>query len=122
MSDVVPRAPSLDDVEAVAAGLADASLWFAAGSGYRPAGSAICGEEDGDPPCGWLSTFGALPQHRGRRLGTALPTHALAVFQERGLPDAGLGVDTQNATGALRRYERVGMHAVERDDTWELRP
>jgi ribosomal protein S18 acetylase RimI-like enzyme len=32
----------------------------------------------------------------------------------------GLGVDTENETGALRLYERVGMRAVRQGDNWTL--
>ena len=36
----------------------------------------------------------------------------------------GLGVDSQNLTGATRLYDRAGMHAVLQHDTYEkeLRP
>ena len=31
----------------------------------------------------------------------------------------GLGVDSENRTGAVRLYERAGMHVERRSDTWE---
>ena len=34
---------------------------------------------------------------------------------------AELGVDGENTTGAVRLYERAGMHVTRRYDTWELR-
>jgi hypothetical protein len=51
---------------------------------------------------------------------TVLLTHAFAVFQERGLPRAGLGVDAENTTGAVALYGRAGMSVVRRHDTREL--
>lgn len=99
------------------------SLWFVAETGGHAVGVAICRPaEYGDPACGWVSTLGVIPGHRGKGIGAALLTEALAAFQARGLPRAGLDVDVENQTGALRLYERAGMRALERDDTWELRP
>lgn len=104
-------------------GTPDPSLWFVAELDGEPVGVALCRPEEwGDPGCGWVAQLGVVPEARGRGLGAALLTHALATFAERGLPRAGLGVDTENTTGAVRLYERAGMHVVERDDTWELRP
>jgi mycothiol synthase len=103
-------------------GPADPSLWFVASVGGAPAGVAICrGTTNSDPRSGWVSILGVLREHRGRGLGTALLTHAFAVFRERGLERARLGVDAENTTGAVRLYERVGMTVEERRDTWELR-
>jgi GNAT superfamily N-acetyltransferase len=83
---------------------------------------AICRQEYGDPGCGWISTLGVLPDRRGWGIGTALLTDAPAAFKARSLPRGGLDVDVENESGALRLYERAGMHAVERQETWELRP
>ena len=40
-------------------------------------------------------------------------------FAARGKRAAGLGVDAENTTGAVALYERVGLRAVRRSDTWE---
>jgi ribosomal protein S18 acetylase RimI-like enzyme len=41
----------------------------------------------------------------------ALLQHSFAEFYRRGMRRVGLGVDAQNLTGALRLYERAGMHS-----------
>ncbi|HET9939129.1 MAG TPA: GNAT family N-acetyltransferase, partial [Gaiella sp.] len=64
--------------------------------------------------------LGVLAEHRGNGLGTALLVTAFAAFRGRGLSRAGLGVDAENTTGAVRLYERAGMTVDERQDIWEL--
>jgi ribosomal protein S18 acetylase RimI-like enzyme len=54
-----------------------------------------------------------LPEYRQRGLGQALLRHTFAEFASRGFDAVGLGVDAENPTGAVRVYERAGMH-VER--------
>ena len=56
---------------------------------------------------------------RRRGLGRALLLHAFAEFRERGLPRAGLSVDSASPTGAHRLYEQVGMHLGPRYDIYE---
>lgn len=104
-------------------GDADPSLWFVAEVEGAPAGAAICSpRKHGDPELGWVNQLGVLREHRGRGLGAALLTHAFAAFQARGLARAGLGVDAENTTGAVRLYERVGMTIAEQLEIWERRP
>lgn len=45
---------------------------------------------------------------------------AFAASYARGYTWAGLGVDTQNQTGAYRLYESVGMHVQFESDAWQL--
>jgi mycothiol synthase len=40
-------------------------------------------------------------------------------FRSRGRERVGLGVDGENTTGAVRLYERAGMHVARRSDTYE---
>ena len=61
----------------------------------------------------------ASPGGRHAGLGTALLTHAFAEFQRRGRKRAGLGVDAESTTGAVRLYERAGMRVLWRWDIWE---
>lgn len=103
-------------------GTPDPSLWFVAELDGAPVGIALCRPgEWGDPDCGWVAQLGVVPEARGRGLGSCLLAHALASFRARGQPRGGLEVDTENTTGAVRLYERVGLRVVERHDTWELR-
>ena len=51
-----------------------------------------------------------------RKLGiaTAMLNASMQAFKADGLTTAGLGVDTDNLTGALRIYERLGFDPVMR--------
>ena len=71
-----------------------------------------------DENCGYVQTLATLPAYRGRRLASVL-------LRDRFVRDARLGrvgtylhVDANNATGALRLYESVGMRTVMVIDVW----
>jgi mycothiol synthase len=78
-------------------------------------GSEQFAEENG----GWVKNLGVLAAYRGRGFGRALLQHSFADFVRRGRVKAGLGVDTQNATGALRLYESMGMRPAYQADIWK---
>ena len=63
---------------------------------------------------GWIKDLAVAPAARGRGLGESLLRHAFARLHERGVRRVGLKVDSRNPTGAVRLYERVGMHTVKR--------
>jgi ribosomal protein S18 acetylase RimI-like enzyme len=69
---------------------------------------------------GWVRTLGVLAAYRGRGIGEALLRHAFARYAADGLSWAGLGVDTQNTTGALALYLRTGMHVHRQIDAYRL--
>lgn len=69
---------------------------------------------------GWVRNLGVLTAYRGRGVARALLDQAFAVFHARGFTWAGLGVDTQNETGAYRLYESVGMHVQYQADAWAV--
>ncbi len=77
-----------------------------------------------DPQMGWVGTLGVCRAWRKRGIGLALLRHSFYEFYRRGLRKAGLGVDAQNLTGALRLYEGAGMHVHQTFDRYEkeLRP
>jgi mycothiol synthase len=101
----------------------DAELWFLALAGDEIAGLALCAQAfTGEPDFGWVELLGVRPAWRRRGLGEALLRHGFRELYARGFTRIGLGVDADNTTGAVRLYERVGMHQVRRNDTWELRP
>lgn len=89
----------------------DPSLWFMAMDGNQVAGVAL-GEIL--PDRGWVNDLAVRRAWRGRGLGEALLRHTFGVFYRRGLRTVGLGVDSQNLTGATRLYERAGMR-IERE-------
>lgn len=68
---------------------------------------------------GWIKTLGTLPAARGRGAGTALLLTAFNAFRDAGAPKVGLGVDSDNSTGAMALYERIGMRAEQRYDCYE---
>jgi ribosomal protein S18 acetylase RimI-like enzyme len=81
----------------------DAGVWFLAEAGADLVGACLCWAE------GWVKDVGVRPAWRGRGLGEALLREAFAEFHRRGLATVGLKVDSDNPTGAVRLYERVGM-------------
>jgi mycothiol synthase len=60
---------------------------------------------------GWVDDLSVGRAFRKRGLGRALLVNSLLAFRERGMTMAGLGVDTENLSGALRLYEAAGFKA-----------
>lgn len=58
---------------------------------------------------GYVEDLGVLEGFRGRGIGEALLRHSFKIFKDLGLTRASLNVDSDNTTGAMRLYERVGM-------------
>ena len=88
----------------------DPTLWFLALEGGEPAGVAMCKISDG---LGWINILGVRTPWRRRGLGLALVRHAMRELFLRGENRIGLVVDSDNATGASRLYERAGMHVAQ---------
>jgi mycothiol synthase len=62
----------------------------------------------------------AVPRpHRTRGIGRALLHESFARHRARGLTQTQLGVDSDNASGATRLYESVGMRISEDFTRWE---
>lgn len=59
---------------------------------------------------GWIRQVAVERQWRGRGIALQLVRAVLGEFYRRGTRRVGLSVDPQNITGALRVYERAGMH------------
>jgi ribosomal protein S18 acetylase RimI-like enzyme len=68
---------------------------------------------------GWTDPIGVRRPWRKQGLGRALVARSLRLLQERGMTEAGLGVDAQNPNGALRLYEGLGFHATRQFTTFE---
>ncbi|MET8571546.1 GNAT family N-acetyltransferase [Streptomyces sp. NPDC004783] len=92
-------------------------VWIAETDDLGDAGFLLA--RDDREAMGWIRNLGVLPGARGRGLGGFLLRHAFARFAERGRDTVGLGVDTENATGAPRLYSRHGMTVHFAVDTWE---
>ena len=87
----------------------DPSLWFLAFDGDEIAGASLCTYQMDD---GWVDTLAVRRPWRRKGLGMALMQHSFGEFYRRGKYKVGLGVDSQNLTGATRLYERAGMHVA----------
>lgn len=68
---------------------------------------------------GWVGALGVRKPWRRRGIGLALLQHTFRVFHARGARSVGLGVDSENPTGATRLYERAGMHVEDETVTFE---
>lgn len=100
--------------------LYDPSLWYVAMDGDQMAGICICRSEDYEKPeFGFVNELGVRREWRKRGLGTILLKTAFAEFHRRGQKGAALGVDASSLTGALKIYERAGMHAARQFDNFE---
>lgn len=103
----------------------DPKLVYVAMDGDEIAAVNVCVTcvED-DPDMGWVDDLSVRRPWRRKGLALALLHHCFGEFYQRGKKRVGLGVDTQNLTGATRLYERAGMHPSRQWDTYEkeLRP
>lgn len=94
----------------------DPTLWFAAYAGEQIVGGAFCVDEG---ELGWVDDLAVLRSWRGKGLGMALLLHSFGEFYRRGKRKVGLGVDSQNLTGALRLYQRAGMQQIRENISYE---
>lgn len=57
---------------------------------------------------GWTDLLAVRREHRGKGVAAGLLTAAMAAYADAGMEYAGLDVDTDNPTGALGLYSRLG--------------
>jgi ribosomal protein S18 acetylase RimI-like enzyme len=88
----------------------DHSLWFVVKDGEEIAGAAVADEDRRG--VGWVAAIGVRKPWRRRGLGEALLLHCFRELGARGKRKIALGVDAENPTGAMRLYERAGMHVA----------
>ena len=89
------------------------------------AGVALCNSHVGpDKEIGFVETLGVRRPWRHQGLGLALLHHAFGEFLKRNYKRVGLGVDTQNLSGATRLYQKAGMQVTRELSVYEkeLRP
>jgi mycothiol synthase len=67
-----------------------------------------------------LGQIGVLPTARGRGVATAAIAAPLRAAAEAGCGRAALDVDSENSTGALALYERVGFRTARTRTAWAL--
>ncbi|MGZ4318152.1 MAG: GNAT family N-acetyltransferase [Gaiellaceae bacterium] len=98
----------------------DPALWWLVENGDELAGLSLnCWHMSEDPQFGWVQILGVRPPWRRRGLGASLLRQSFRDFAARGATRVGLGVDAENTTGAVRLYERAGMHVHRRNDIYE---
>lgn len=112
--------------------------WFTGQRAFRPdvsrvaladgavAGYALVYEHEADTEAtglreAYLGQIGVLPAFRGRGVASAAITAALHAAAADGFDRAGLTVDSNNTTGALRLYEALGFSETRRETVWALR-
>ncbi len=96
----------------------DPSQWWLALVDDREAAVLIGSNRFEDIGYGYVRTLGTRVDYRGRGLAKALLLTAFASYAKRGLVGAELGVDSDNATGATRLYETVGMSVEATIEIW----
>lgn len=88
----------------------DPTLWCVVRAGVQIAGGAICTADTYGG--GWVQVLFTRRPWRRKGVATALLRESFRRFWERGEHSIGLGVDTENPTGAFRLYESAGMAAT----------
>ena len=82
-------------------------IWFVVRDGDELA--AVTRNDLSVAGAGHVGAIGVRPAWRGRGLAKALLQRTFAEFWRRGTTRVTLDVDSENATGAVALYERVGM-------------
>jgi mycothiol synthase len=95
----------------------DPSLWFLVRADGEVAAATLNDPERSGG--GWIGALGVRPAWRGRGLAKALLLQSFQEFHRRGQRRVGLGVDSENATGATKLYESVGMAVDTEQVVWE---
>ena len=101
----------------------DRTLWRIAWDGDQVAGQVrgFINHEENErfgQKRGWVEHISVRRPWRKRGLARALINETIAALRERGMTEGALGVDTENASGALRLYESVGFRPVSKSTTY----
>jgi ribosomal protein S18 acetylase RimI-like enzyme len=67
---------------------------------------------------GWLGQIGVRRAWRGKGVASAVMCHVMRAMAEAGMDDACLDVDSENPSGAVGLYTRLGFQRVERWIRW----
>lgn len=99
----------------------DPDLWFLAVEGEEIVGLSLCSKWSHEgKQTGMVSILGVRRPWRKRGIGLALLLHSFNAYWQRNQKRVKLGVDAGNLTGAVRLYEKAGMHVQKRFDGYEL--
>ena len=94
----------------------DPSLLYVALDGNELVGAILCRDYQ---QAGFVNQLGVLRPWRHRGIGLHLLRQVFCDFYRRGIRKVNLSVDSENATGAPRLYERAGMHVATFMDSYE---
>jgi GNAT superfamily N-acetyltransferase len=99
----------------------DPSLWILAMDGAEIAGAALCRHRSWEEPdSGWVRSLFVRRPWRRQGIALGLLHHVFHEFRKRGKKAVGLGVDSENLTGATRLYEKAGMKINREHVLYEL--
>lgn len=82
---------------------------------YDPDSEELLGHSEG-----YTDLLGVRRTWRGRGLAPALLAEVMKRYRAGGMQNAGLGVDTENPSGALGLYERMGYEPTQRSIVFDL--
>jgi mycothiol synthase len=80
---------------------------------HAPEDAEVTGRQEG-----WLGQIGVRRDWRGRGVAAAVMAHVMRAFAGEGMDYACLGVDSENPTGAVGLYTRLGFRRFERWIRW----
>ena len=103
--------------------MSDTSLWRVAWDGGEVAGQvrAYINDEENEQlgrKRGYTEHISVRRPWRRRGLARALIAASFPLLRARGMTEAGLGVDTENVSGALSVYEKCGFRPISRSTTY----
>ncbi len=100
----------------------DPTLWFLVIDDATGDIAGLClalKEAYRDPTIAYIDAVAVLPNHRRQGIALAMLHHAFGEFYRRGQNHVTLHVDAESITGAVRLYERAGMHVDRHSTTYE---
>lgn len=102
----------------------DPSIWKVAWEGDQIVGQVLNiinkkENEEYNRKRGYTEVISTRRPWRKRGIARALLTQSIKMFQDMGMEETSLGVDTQNPNGALKLYESVGYKEAERFITYQ---
>ena len=82
---------------------------------HYPDDEELLGRRDG-----WIQSLSVRREWRGRGVASALIVASMRAFAEAGFTHAALGVDTENLSGAVALYTRLGFEPTHRMVNWQM--
>jgi ribosomal protein S18 acetylase RimI-like enzyme len=101
----------------------DPKLWVVAWDGDEVAGSIMnyinhAYNEKSGRKLGYTESISVRRPWRRKGLARAMLSHSMKMHKSLGMTQTALGVDTQNASGALELYKNMGYEVVTQSTTY----